>query len=175
MSVAEVELTGERYGQRFRIRMAGLKCSDCGFQTIDSDQSSEFTRRVSDAYRAANGLLTSSQIVAARTRLGMSQQQFAEHLGTGPASVKRWEVGKVQERSMDALIRLKTDPRAMRRLLEELERQVPEQRVVSVFEGPDVELSFVVETQPYSRKPPMKMDNSGLRLLDDDSDIPLAA
>jgi putative zinc finger/helix-turn-helix YgiT family protein len=155
--------------------MIGLKCPDCGFQTIDSEQSSEFTKLVSDAYRRANGLLTSAEIVAARTRLGMSQQQFAEHLGTGPASVKRWEVGKVQERSMDELIRLKTDPGAMRRQLKELERQVPERRIVPVFEGSGVELSFVIETQQYTRKPAMKMDKSGLKPLNGDSDVPLAA
>ncbi len=130
LAISEVELPGERNGQKVAVKMIGFRCSNCGFQTIDSEQSAEFTKLVSDAYRTAHGLLTSAEIVAARNRLGMNQQQFAEHLGTGPASVKRWEVGKVQERSMDELIRLKTDPSAMRRLLKELERKVPEQRIV---------------------------------------------
>jgi putative zinc finger/helix-turn-helix YgiT family protein len=175
LAIGEVELPGERNGQNFAIKMVGLKCSNCGFQTIDSEQSAEFTKLVSDAYRVANGLLTSAEIVAARTRLGMNQQQFGEHLGTGPASVKRWEVGKVQERSMDELIRLKTDPGAMRRLLKELERQVPEQQIVSVFEGDDIGLSFVVESQQYNRKPSMRIDESGLLPLTGDEDVPLAA
>jgi len=170
-----VELPAERNGQEFRVKMVGLKCSTCGFQTIDSEQSGEFTRLVSDVYRQANGLLTSAEIVAARTRLGMNQQQFAEHLGTGPASVKRWEVGKVQERSMDELIRLKTDPQATRKMLTELERQIPVQKVVSVFEGRDLELSFVMDCQPYERRPAMRVDESGLRPLNGDEDVPLAA
>jgi putative zinc finger/helix-turn-helix YgiT family protein len=173
--ISEVELPGERNGQNFIVKMVGQKCSNCGFQTIDSEQSAEFTRLVSDAYRTANGLLTSAEIVAARTRLGMNQQQFGEHLGTGPASVKRWEVGKVQERSMDELIRLKTDPQATRRMLEELERQIPEQRIVSVFDGQDLELSFVMDRQQYERKPTMRIDKSDLLSVTGDDDIPLVA
>jgi len=175
LSIGEVELPGERNGQALVVKMVGQKCSNCGFQTIDSDQGAEFTKLVSDAYRVANGLLTSADIVAARTRLGMNQQQFGEHLGTGPASVKRWEVGKIQERSMDELMRLKTDPSALRGLLKELERKVPEQQIVSIFDGENVELSFVVEHQQYKRKPSMRIDESSLLPLDGDEDAPLAA
>ena len=54
------------------------------------------------------------EIRARRMQLGMSQTQFGEYLGTGPASVKRWELGQVQDKAMDELIRLKTDPEAAR-------------------------------------------------------------
>jgi hypothetical protein len=37
----------------------------------------------------------------------MSQEEFAAYLSVGVASVKRWELGKVQEKSMDDLVRIK--------------------------------------------------------------------
>jgi putative zinc finger/helix-turn-helix YgiT family protein len=177
LSTGAVDLTGERNGQRFNVRMTGLKCGNCGFQTVDADQGSEFTRVVSDAYRAANGLLTSAEIVSARTQLGMSQQQFAEHLGTGAASVKRWEIGKIQDRSMDELIRLKTDPQAVRKMLRSLEAQVPEQHVLSssVFEGRSIELSFLLDNQLFERRLPIRMDKSDLPSVTGDDDMPIAA
>jgi putative zinc finger/helix-turn-helix YgiT family protein len=102
--------------------MNGLRCQECGFETVDSDQSVELTRLVSDAYRRAHGLLTGREICEKRGQLGMSQEVFAEYLGTGVASVKRWETGKIQDRAMDELIRLKTDARAARKNLQSLEQ-----------------------------------------------------
>jgi transcriptional regulator with XRE-family HTH domain len=47
-----------------------------------------------------------------RRNLGMSQQQFAKYLGVGSSSVKRWELGWIQDKAMNDLILLRTDPRA---------------------------------------------------------------
>jgi hypothetical protein len=58
---------------------------------------------VADAYRQDNELLTSDQIRSIRGSL--SQISFAQQLGVGPASVKRWELGLVQDKSNDNLIR----------------------------------------------------------------------
>jgi transcriptional regulator with XRE-family HTH domain len=69
----------------------------------------EFALRLSDAYREAHNLLTSSQIKDRRVDLGMSQQQFAQYLGVGVASIKRWELGQIQDEAMNSLIILKTD------------------------------------------------------------------
>jgi putative zinc finger/helix-turn-helix YgiT family protein len=123
---ATVHLTGTRHGEPFTVELQGVKCGECGFETVDSIQSVEFSQLVSDAYRRAHGLLTSAEIRTRRARLGLSQQEFADYLGTGSASVKRWEVGQIQDRAMDALIRLKTDPQAARENLQTLERRLPE-------------------------------------------------
>jgi putative zinc finger/helix-turn-helix YgiT family protein len=121
---APVRLTGERNGESFTVELLGLKCPKCGFQTVDSEQSAEFTRLISDAYRSAHGLLTAAEIRACRARLGMTQREFAAYIGPGVASVKRWEAGQIQDKAMDTLIRLKTDPAAARRNLRLLERQL---------------------------------------------------
>jgi putative zinc finger/helix-turn-helix YgiT family protein len=160
---ADVQLTGERNGENFVIQMPGLRCGSCGFETIDSVESAEFTRLVSDAYREKHGLLTGVEIRARREQLKMSQQPFAEYLGVGVASVKRWELGQVQDKAMDELIRLKTDPEAARNNLRALESQVPEQHILSSTKvgDVDVDLLFMLE-QTYRRQTKMKMDRFGM-------------
>lgn len=150
---SRVSVDGERHGETFPVRVSGYRCTHCGFQTIDSQQSGEFTRTVSDAYRVAHGYLTSAEIRARRTLMGMTQQQFSEYLGTGIASVKRWEVGQIQDKAMDALIRLKTDPEAARENLRTLERQFPEPFIV--FEGDDLSLAMTVGETQYVERSPM--------------------
>jgi putative zinc finger/helix-turn-helix YgiT family protein len=107
-----VELSGERNGESFIVRVPGLVCSECGFSTISNKQSGRFTQAVSDAYRSAHGLLTGDDLRELRSGLDMSQLEFAEYIGVGVASVKRWECGQIQDKAMDQLIRLKTDLKA---------------------------------------------------------------
>jgi putative zinc finger/helix-turn-helix YgiT family protein len=104
-----VDITGYRHGEEFTVIVNGLQCPACGLKTIDNEYSGEFTKLVSDAYREKHGLLTGAQIREARTRMGMSQEKFAQYLRVGPASVNRWENGKIQDEAMNELIVLKTD------------------------------------------------------------------
>jgi transcriptional regulator with XRE-family HTH domain len=101
--------------------------------------------------------LTSTEIRANRALLTMTQQQFADHLGTGVASVKRWEAGQIQDKAMDELIRLKTDPETARRNLRNLEEQIPEPFIL--FDGEDVSLTMTTSERRYSeRRPAMIME-----------------
>lgn len=95
-------------GETFTVKTLAMICPRCGFSAVEAPHLDEYYRAVADAYRTAHGRLTSSQIVAARKRLKMSQRVFARYLGVGEASIKRWELGKAQDRAMDELIRLKT-------------------------------------------------------------------
>ena len=69
----------------------------------------EYMRLAADVYRRKHSLLTSEDIRERRERVNMAQEEFARYLGVGSASVKRWEVGQVQDRAMDNLIRVYTD------------------------------------------------------------------
>ena len=89
-----------------------FSCDRCDYKTVHGSQMGEFMRLAADEYRKCLGLLTSIQIRTARDRIMMSQEKFAEYLGVGVASVKRWELGQVQDKAMDNLIRLKTDTSA---------------------------------------------------------------
>jgi putative zinc finger/helix-turn-helix YgiT family protein len=148
-----ISVDGERHGEIYPVLVTGYKCSNCGFQTIDSRQGEQLTRLVSDAYRGAHGLLTGGEIKLRRARLGKNQQEFADYLGIGSASVKRWEIGQIQDRAMDELIRLKTDPDAARQNLRTLERQIPEPFVIS--EERDFVLTIAAGSTQYYEPPPM--------------------
>jgi putative zinc finger/helix-turn-helix YgiT family protein len=128
-----IKLSGERNGESFTVSIPGLVCSKCGFSTVSNKQSGKFTQAISDAYRAAHGLLTGAELRRLRIELEMSQQEFAEYLGVGVASVKRWECGQIQDKAMDELIRLKTDLKAALRNAHQLNasRQVTEMGVAA--------------------------------------------
>jgi putative zinc finger/helix-turn-helix YgiT family protein len=96
------------------VELMGWQCPSCGHQTLYGTEMTEFGRLLADEYRAEHGLLTSREIVAIRNRLGMSQDLFAKFLGNaGVASVKRWELGKIQDRIHNDLILEKTKYHAL--------------------------------------------------------------
>ncbi len=99
-------------GEKVTVEMEALVCPKCGYQTIPADKAGEFGRLLVQAYQEKRGLLTGAEIRRRRERLGMSQEAFAKWVKVGIASVKRWELGSVQDEAMDELIRLKTDPAA---------------------------------------------------------------
>jgi putative zinc finger/helix-turn-helix YgiT family protein len=100
------DLTGTRKGESFSIRMRALCCDKCDFKTIAKEHAAQFALRTANAYRKAHGLLTSMEIRDIRSRLKMSQAQFAKFLEVGVASVKRWELGEIQDAAMNRLIHL---------------------------------------------------------------------
>ena len=156
-----VDLTGRRHDEEFVVTVPGLHCDECGFSTIDNDHSEPFTRAVSDAYRTSHGLLTGCEIKNLRALLNMTQGQFAEHLGVGIASIKRWELGLIQDKAMDELIRLKTDPGAARKNLNNLEQKIPQERRTTAVSCDEYDLSFLAD-QFYSPKATIGQDLSAL-------------
>ncbi len=103
-----VRLSGEIRKHHYTVEMEGLKCPNCGYSTVDGKSMVELGRLAADEYRHANGLLTSNEIVALREHSKESQEAFAKRLGVGSASIKRWELGKIQSKHYDDLIREKT-------------------------------------------------------------------
>lgn len=174
---SEVHLAGTRQGESYTVALQGLRCENCGFQTIDSTQSAEFTQLLSDAFRDAHNLLTGSEIRERRSQLGMTQQAFATYLGVGVASIKRWEIGQIQERAMDELIRVKTEADAALKNLKNIEQHIPTHCVLSntVIAGQNVELSVLLPPQWSEKHPPIRLVGSICSLLEDDHEIVLAA
>jgi putative zinc finger/helix-turn-helix YgiT family protein len=84
-------------------------CQTCDQPLMDSTQMNRLRKAGADEYKTRHGLLTSEQIVEFRKSFGMTQSQFAEYLGFGEASIKRWETYFVQEKAQDDHIRLKCD------------------------------------------------------------------
>jgi putative zinc finger/helix-turn-helix YgiT family protein len=116
-----VDIEGDVRGEPMTVRAETDVCGRCGFQFLSNAQSAAYGIAVADAYRKRHSLLTSKELKAIRKTLAMSQRDFAEFLGVGVASVKRWEAGLIQDQAMDKLIRLATDLGAARNNVKQLE------------------------------------------------------
>jgi putative zinc finger/helix-turn-helix YgiT family protein len=102
-------MSGKVRGEAHEVNTAVLLCNKCGHKSVEGKNMPGFMRDLADAYRSNHGLLTSHEIKLRRERIGMSQKAFAEYLRVGEASVKRWELGQIQDEAMNELILLKTD------------------------------------------------------------------
>jgi putative zinc finger/helix-turn-helix YgiT family protein len=87
-------------------------CEGCEEPLMNAEQMNQLRKAAADAYRQKHNLLTSTEIVGMRERLGMSQSEFARYLKVGEASIKRWETYFVQDEGQDDHIRLKSDEAA---------------------------------------------------------------
>jgi HTH-type transcriptional regulator / antitoxin MqsA len=94
-------------------------CRDCGTTFYTADQSILADRRLIDARKQQEGLLTSSQIKTLRKSLDLSQAQLEAALGVGAKTVVRWENGTaVQSKALDDVLRLiQLDPDNLRLLV----------------------------------------------------------
>ena len=92
-------------GERFEVKARSYVCPVCELKLADAKLTRENQRAIADAYRERVGLLTSREIIEGRRRLGLTQRELAEKLGIGEASVKRWELGAIQTKAMDLLMR----------------------------------------------------------------------
>lgn len=74
--------------------------------------------RLSDALRAATGLLKPAEIRAKREALGLKQKELAGYLRINESTLLRWETGaQIQQRSMDACLRIFFELPEARRIL----------------------------------------------------------
>jgi len=151
MHKGRATIPGELKGERFTVSMEGLVCPKCGYTTVVGPHMAEYMRLVSDAYRSKHGLLTSEEIRARRARFRMSQAAFAEYLGVGIASLKRWEMGKVQDSSSEKLIRLRTDESEASRNLARIRESREPWRQIDRALGAEVWRKFMVDRTSGSR------------------------
>lgn len=105
----KVRFTPEIKGETLEVLVPCMVCENCESPFMDTKQMSVLRRYSADKYKENHNLLTSSQIIAYREELRMSQSVFARYLGVGEASVKRWETYYIQDTSQNELIRLKCD------------------------------------------------------------------
>jgi putative zinc finger/helix-turn-helix YgiT family protein len=81
-------------------------CPVCSIEVGTINQTTATQRAISDAYRKAVYLLTSKEIVEGRKKLKLSQEALARRMKVGIASIKRWEGGLIQSKSMDKALRM---------------------------------------------------------------------
>lgn len=103
------------YGDTFGCRGAevfvegleGYLRAACGADPVLQDQIQRNHRRIVDAKRSADGLLTGPEIQALRKELGLTQKDASELFGGGANAFSKYERGDVvQSSAMDKLLRL---------------------------------------------------------------------
>lgn len=102
------------------------QCDTCGADPVLEDQIRRNQRRITDAKREVDGLLTGDEIVAMRKDLGLSQKDAAELFGGGANAFSKYERGDVmQSVAMDRLMRVTWDNPANLDALQRLAGIVP--------------------------------------------------
>ncbi len=81
-------------------------CPECGLEAGTVQTAGDVQRAIADAYRTKVGLLAGHEIRSLREARGLTQQQLADLMDIGIASIKRWETGMIQSKSMDRALRM---------------------------------------------------------------------
>ena len=81
-------------------------CPQCGLEAGTVQSAGDAQRAIADAYRKKAELLTGQEIKSLREAKGFTQQQLADVMNVGIASIKRWETGMIQSKSMDHALRM---------------------------------------------------------------------
>jgi putative zinc finger/helix-turn-helix YgiT family protein len=105
MSIIKSDRTIKFRGKHITFPINHYICPVCGIEAGSIEQTAATQRAISDAFRKASGLLTGEEIREGRKRLGLTQETFAKKMNVGIASIKRWEGGLIQTKSMDKFLR----------------------------------------------------------------------
>jgi putative zinc finger/helix-turn-helix YgiT family protein len=81
-------------------------CPVCGLEAGTVQTAGAVQCAIADGYREKVGLLASREIKSLREAKGLTQQQLADAMNVGIASIKRWETGMIQSKSMDHALRM---------------------------------------------------------------------
>jgi putative zinc finger/helix-turn-helix YgiT family protein len=81
-------------------------CIVCGAEAGTVNQAARIQKTIADTYRKAVNLLTGEEIVEKRKRLNLTQEALAKRMNVGIASIKRWEGGTIQSKSMEHALRI---------------------------------------------------------------------
>ena len=106
VALTQTDKTVQLRGEDLDLQFEEYACEDCQTRVGTIGQASIIQNLIADAYREKVGLLTGEEIRKKREELGISQKKLAEMAGIGIASIKRWENGIIQTKSMDAALKL---------------------------------------------------------------------
>lgn len=93
---------------------------------MDEPQIQDNDIRLKNAYRKAEGLLTSSEINAIRAKYGISQSDLCILLGWGMKTITRYESHQVQDKAHDTILKkIDQDPEWFLSLLSDAKKNLP--------------------------------------------------
>jgi len=106
MELKKMEKTTTFKGVDVSFEADAYVCPQCGLEAGTVQSAGAVQRAIADAYRKKTNLLTGDEIKALRKGRGLTQQDLASLMHIGIASIKRWEIGLIQSRSMDQALRM---------------------------------------------------------------------
>ena len=92
-------------GRKYHVAIPNLevpRCSKCGNTVLHGEANSRITAEL----RKVVGLLTPEEMRFHRERVGLTQDELADHLGINVQTLASWEAGElIQPRSLDRFLR----------------------------------------------------------------------
>ena len=102
-----------------------LYCDAAEELYMDEQQMQENDIRLKDAYRRAEGLLTSAEISGIRAKYGISQSDLCILLGWGGKTITRYESHQVQDKAHDTILKkIDQDPEWFLSLLSDAKKNL---------------------------------------------------
>jgi len=105
MALVVVEKEAIFRGEKITYKVESYVCGECGLNIGTIEQTAATQNAIADAYREKVGLLTGEEIKQKRSARKWSQKELAERSGVGIASIKRWENGIIQTRSVNQALK----------------------------------------------------------------------
>ena len=109
MKLREIGKTVNFRGMEIPCQVEAYICPVCGLEAGTVNSAGAIQQELADAFRKRTGLLTGEDIKSLRKKRGLTQQELADLLKIGVASIKRWETGLIQSKSMDRALRLQLE------------------------------------------------------------------
>ena len=105
MALKRIEKETTFKGEKIKYQYETYVCEECNIHIGTVEQAAKTQNTIADAYRAKIGLLTGEEIKKKRAKRSWSQKELAKEAGVGIASIKRWENGIIQTRSMNQALK----------------------------------------------------------------------
>jgi putative zinc finger/helix-turn-helix YgiT family protein len=92
-------------GEKITYQAESYVCKECGQNIGTIEQGAATQIAIADAYRKKVGLLSGEEIKQKRAERKWTQKELAERSGVGIASIKRWENGIIQTKSVNEALK----------------------------------------------------------------------
>ncbi len=113
---AEFKIKGKKFPYTYEV----LVCEKCGEYVSSPAQNDEILKGAYDAYKYANGLLLTDDIIAIREKYQLSLRDFSKILGVSYITYHRYEKGAIPDSSINSLLVLiNENPENLKTLFEQ--------------------------------------------------------
>ena len=128
VKIVQVKEQGSFKDKKINYEACYMYCDAADELYMDEIQMQENDIRMKNAYRRAEGLLTSEDICGIRGKYGITQSDLCTLLGWGGKTITRYESHQVQDKAHDTILKkLDRDPEWFLSLLKEAKDSLPKE------------------------------------------------